>query len=442
MLTLASCTAETGDGADQKDSATPAADIVTKIGAFTFNGPAPKNVIMVSIDTLERSRVGRYSGGTLTPRLDALAESAFVLDDHASCSAWTYSSINCALTGRYNQELGYEPQVGEADTSPLLPEGVTTLAQTMRDAGFHTRLLSTNGLLSETTDTARGYDEIDMALDVDAAGVTQRVLDEVDSLVEPFLLHVHYMDPHMPYAPPPAYVEAEVDGLRPVPWDLSTKEGMAAARDAWNSLNEADRANLLAWWTVLYEGELKYTDESVGALLDGLDAAGKLADSLVVLWSDHGEEFFEHGALGHGVQLHNDQADSVALFWSPAIVPVAYDKPSSHVDLAPTVLQLLSVAAPAEMSGSVMGTPGSGARFAFLWTKENTASASVERGKLKLLYSWRGDKEFYDRSIDEAEAHDHYTADDPDIVALWALLEPRVRSEADLVGLEPIALGP
>ncbi len=410
--------------------------------ALAFDGAAPRNVIMISIDTVERSRMGRYSGSGLTPRLASLAENGVSLDDHASCSSWTYSSINCALIGRYNQDLGYEPRVGEAETALPLPPDAVPLAEILGNAGFQTRLISTNGLLSETTETARGYTEVEMALDVVAEGVTRRVLEQADTLTEPFLLHVHYMDPHMPYAPPVAFTPEVVKGLDPVPWDLSTKEGTAEAREAWEGLTGPERANLLAWLTALYEGELAYTDDAVGALLDGLDAAGKLADSLVVVWSDHGEEFQEHGALGHGVQLHSDQADGIGIFWASNIVPDAYSAPTTHNDLVPTVLDALGMEIPADVSGTALGAATSGTRFAFLWTKDGNAAASVERGGLKLIYDWRGRKELYDRNLDRNEAADHYTSDDPDVEALWALLRPRVVKQAAVIGLEPVDMGP
>ncbi len=436
FVALSGCAAEVPKGADSA----PAHDASS--GGLAFTGAVPQNVIMISIDTFARTRMGRYSGGALTPRLDWLAENGVAFDDHASCSAWTYPSINCALTGRYNQDLGYEPRVSDSEAMPPLPAEATTLAESLGAVGFHTRVLSANMYLADHYGTTQGYQEQELSIGMMADDVTWRVLQGADTLTEPFFLHVHYIDPHSPYAPPPAYAAAEVTGLDPIPWDLSTEEGAAAARDAWTGLDQAGKNNLMAWLRALYDGEIEYVDQAVGALLDGLDAAGKLQDSLVVVWTDHGEEFKEHGAWGHAGQLYNDQADAIGIFWSAGIVADARSTPTSHVDLAPTILETLSLPIPPEVSGSPLGAPTGGTRFGFLYTKQGNASASVQRGGLKLHYTWWGHKELFNRVVDPTETDNRYSPDSAEVVALWELLKPRVLVEASIIGVDPVDVGP
>jgi arylsulfatase A-like enzyme len=98
----------------------------------------------------------------------------------------------------------------------------------------------------------------------------------------------------------------------------------------------------------LYDGEIHYTDHNVGRLLDTLQRAGRLDDTLVVLTSDHGEEFREHGMFGHGNTLYEESIHVPLLVRFPARVAAgrAVDEPASLVDLAPTILDLCDLPVP------------------------------------------------------------------------------------------------
>ena len=85
-----------------------------------------------------------------------------------------------------------------------------------------------------------------------------------------------------------------------------------------------------------------------------------LEDALVVVFSDHGEQFFEHGALEHNNSLHAQETQALAVFWADNLVPVAVSTPTAHPDLAPTSLEALGVAAGSEMTGQPAGTADPG----------------------------------------------------------------------------------
>jgi arylsulfatase A-like enzyme len=94
----------------------------------------------------------------------------------------------------------------------------------------------------------------------------------------------------------------------------------------------------------LYDAEIRYTDDTLGAILDALAARGLLEDSIVALTADHGEAFYEHGRFGHRWTLHEEETRIPLVIKAPGTRPnVSVDRPASIIDVAPTLLDLAGV---------------------------------------------------------------------------------------------------
>jgi arylsulfatase A-like enzyme len=151
-----------------------------------------------------------------------------------------------------------------------------------------------------------------------------------------FFLFLHYLDPHETYNPPPPYATKyfpDYDGsLRP-------QDKFVTLFSRHPFANEADFRYGLA----LYDGEISYTDAQLGRFLATLDALGRTDSTLIVLTSDHGEEFKEHGSMGHKSSLHEEQSRVPLIFAHPKLVAAGQrvDAPVSPVDIAPTILDIL-----------------------------------------------------------------------------------------------------
>ena len=102
-----------------------------------FERTVPANVLMISIDTLRKDHLSRYDPAQrgLTPFLDGLMETGFVLDDHLTCSNWTFPGITCTLLGRNQTEAGFMPQLEPAAQRVPWPEGQPFLADWLREGG-------------------------------------------------------------------------------------------------------------------------------------------------------------------------------------------------------------------------------------------------------------------------------------------------------------------
>lgn len=429
---------DTGDdtGDDSGEPATPA--------LFALSA-TPRNLLVISIDTLRVSDVGYHGGGDDTPFLDGLMAEGVVLEKHRSCSSWTYPGAICAMTGTSPAELGYFPLIPDAGSeAPPLPDGAPTLAATLAAAGFQTRLLTSNGYLGGRTDLARGFDILDTSEGLAAEAMTTGALGHADRMdtTTPWMLQVHYIDPHAAYNPPADYLTALAD-LPAISWDLSDDAETKLALASYPTLSDADKATLLDHVEIRYEGEVRYLDDQLAVLWSELGARGLLDDTLVMFWSDHGEQFFEHDSFGHAGTLFSEENDALGFFWSPLLAAETWTAPTTHEDLPPTALALLGLPADAAMTGIVAGTAEEGRGiFSAVIPRGSAPVQSVTVGDSKLIYSWSGNKMLFHRDTDALETTDLYDMDATEVQQLWELLLPRV-VELDQVteGYTPVGPG-
>ena len=433
ILTLVGCTSST-PASKLQDSATTADSSVTTedssaplVPALAF-GERPRNILLISIDTLARNSVGLYGGGAATPFLDALGGAGFTLDQHAAASSWTLPGMTSIVTGRDVEELPYLPRLQDDMTAlPPIPEGTVTLAQTLADNGYQTACVSTVNFFGRTYGTVAGCNTFTIAAD-DAATVAATTLDQFDSAAvggaEPWFLHTHFKDPHAPYWPPEAYREG-LDAYGEFSWDWSNEQDMSMSAGAWQSGTTEERARIEGAMGFLYAAEIRYLDDTLRDMLAELDSRGELADTLVVVVSDHGEAFWEHNFRGHAGSVYTEENTALALFSAPTLAPGQWSAPTNQRDLAPTILDAVGLAVPTDFTGAVVGTAErSRPVFAWVWPANQPPLQSVRIDDERLIYSWNGRKELYDLSVDPGERIDIY--DDRSAAELWDALLPRV----------------
>jgi arylsulfatase A-like enzyme len=404
-------------------------------GALQNTGAPYRHLVIVSIDTLRRDRVGalvRRAAGSLTPTIDSLAVDGLLLRTHYSCASWTLPSMACILSGAYPTDIGFIP----TDVSPL-PASVDLLAESFQGAGFRTALISANDLLGPRTGLDDGYSSVrlfDRAARASVVmGAANPWLATVDPATEQLFLHVHVADPHMPYDPPG--LAGVLAGLAPDPWGVGTDAGLDALRAAWAGLSPADRALAMSHIDARYNAEVSHVDASLQVLLDDLHAAGVLDDALVVVVSDHGEQLFDHGGVGHALTLHTEETSAVALFWSRDMVPTAWNNATSHIDLAPTILDAFGLPLPAAGRGVPIGHAlPSRPVYSTLAAGGSATEQAAKVRQLRLFYRWTGDLMLFDHSVDPQELTVVADETSPAAVSLWsrsldaesALLDPLV----------------
>lgn len=399
-----------------------------------FAGRLPRDLVFLSIDTLRKDAVGRWSDGASdTPFLDAWMQDAFVLEDHRTCSDWTLAGVACTLAGQQDWEAGQVARLSGEYRAPFV--GGTLLAEHLSEAGFTAHLASANGWLDPEWGLARGAASFAGHAFAPGwplyVGARDRIEAAIrDGRADRFFLHLHLIEPHAPYDPPADELPAD---LPLVPWDLTVKSEHYAADAAWPELSPEEQAELELVLRERYAGEVRALDDLVFGIFADLTGRGLLDDALVVVWTDHGEQFWEHGFQSHAYTLHAEENDGIAFFWAPNLAPGTWDGPTLATDLAPTLLALYGLPPDPAATGVVLGlAPEDRARLAFTVAR-NGALQSVARREWKLTWSWEGAAQLYDRAADPGETDDRFAADHPMVDELWPLLVEQASRTIPLV---------
>ena len=315
-------------------------------------GRTPRNVILLLIDTQRadhtapyevpglRERLAWRGGDVRTPTLGALAEEGTVFETAIAPENWTLPSTASLLTGLFPTTHG-----AERERDALSPE-VLLLSQFLQKQGFRTAAFVANGHISAPTGFERGWDSFKNYIQ---DGVPNRADDVFRDALDwiranrgsPFFLYLHTVDPHVPYDPPPHYLEQYDAGSYAGPVQpRDTAALLERVKTGQLALTDRDRVRLQG----LYKAETTYHDDALGRFWDGLGAAGLRDDTLLIVTADHGEEFFEHGKVGHGHSLFQELLHVPLIVRFPGL-PAGrrVARPVSLFDVAPTIVDLLNL---------------------------------------------------------------------------------------------------
>lgn len=308
--------------------------------------PVPVNLVIYMVDTLRKDRLGCYGYPRPTsPAMDAFAAEGMLFEDAVAQSPWTRPSVASVLTG-----LGPLTHAVHGRKDTLAPEAVT-LAEVLRDHGWATAGWVTNGNVARSFGFAQGFQEFRLLSgdDNDSHRVNEKAAEWLARRPRdrPFFLYLHTVDPHSPYLPPEPFRQRFAptvprDGTGARWWLKQLKRGEIEPTP-----------EILARLRDLYDGEVAQNDHAFGRLLELLEAEGVAGSTVVVVVSDHGEEFHEHGRWEHGKSLHTEVMDVPLLMRFPEPAPrgVRIAAPVQHTDLMPTLLSYFGLPLPAAMEG-------------------------------------------------------------------------------------------
>ena len=318
------------------------------------------SILLIVVDSLRADRLGCYGYARDTsPNLDRLAHSG-VLAENLFCPAIpTYPSLTTLHTGQLPTTHGIVAHGGDAAVDPDAP----FLPEQLMEAGYATCLIS-NAARGRPW-FGRGYEYIidpsmRKALDITVTceELNARAIPWLRSHVdEPFFLCIHYWDPHWPYVPPPSTLEIPYEGnptdperkdLEPY-WKFPVGQ---MARHSWLCTPDGPVTDPV-YVEMLYDQEVRYVDQGIGALLSALEAAHLTERTLVIVTSDHGESMTEHGIFFDHYGLY-DCTIRVPLIASwPRHLPAGrrLDALLQISDLAPTILKAVDRPKPLSMDG-------------------------------------------------------------------------------------------
>ncbi len=299
------------------------------------------NAVLVVVDTLRADRLKSYGHTRPTsPALDRLAARGTLFETAFSAASWTWPSTTSILTSLSPPEHGVLDQ-----TACYLSEELTTVAEVFQGAGFTTAAFVANPLVSADKNFDKGFQTF-REYRWDSA--TRVVRDAKEWLREMgryrFFLYVHIVDPHGPYEPDADL--AERFG-RPMPRGYSPSAQEALVDLLRASSEDVDLPRLerfSKYLSSLYDAEVATADRALGTLFEALGRLGLADRTVIAVTSDHGEEFLEHGMMGHGRQVFEESV-RVPLILSGPGVPRGrrVTHPVENRFLAPTLLELCGV---------------------------------------------------------------------------------------------------
>lgn len=373
------------------------------------------NLILIVIDTLRADHLTRYGHyRQTTPVLDHVADEGVVFMQDTSVTAWTLPSVSSLLTGLPPTAHGVRAY------EDLLPDQVETVPERLKAVGYHTAFFGVNSLFEAGRNLQQGFDKYFGMDEIPAEELNENVIAWLKDRPKdsPTFLYVHYFDPHCKYIPPMDYrqmywppTEAQRTHRRMTP-------------EQWRLMHECFQLNFnpgepvldVDYYLAEYDAEIRHQDHAVGMLLERLKTAGLYDSSVLMVTSDHGEEFYDNGGFGHGKVLleHNLHVPLMIRLPQGAHGGREVMGRVSSLDLAPTLLQYAGIKPTPELLGQDLGPVLRGEatldanRMVFAETDYEGKQRAVLQGSLKLLLS--PDKSrpqgLFDLSTDPGEKHD------------------------------------
>ena len=374
------------------------------------------SVLLVTIDTLRSDHLGAYGYRRPTsPSIDALAAEGTLFEEAYTYWPKTRGSFVAMLTGLRASQSGY------SRTHPLLLEKNATLASVLRKAGYDTVAVVDNANVAASLGYAKGFrvyretwedealvSEMDRARAITAAGV--RYLDEA-APERPFLLWLHYVNPHTPYTPPPPFDTAFLDEQARAGPPLPVVESLHGGIPHQWAVDGEDR---LGYYVAQYDGEVAAVDAEVGRVVEALRASSVRDTTVVAVTSDHGESLGEHEYyFDHGENLF-DPSQRVPLVLVVPGAPKARrtDVLASTLDLVPTLLDAVKVSFPPGLAGQSLLPAVTGGepppRERLFGQNDRNLTGTWDR-RFKLVATPEGDGArlaLYDREADPGETRD------------------------------------
>lgn len=320
--------------------------------SFQVNKDKP-NAILILIDTLRADHLSSYGYERQTsPNIDRMAKEGVLFWNAVAPAPWTKPSTASLLTSLYPSVHG--AQYGQS----ILPDSVATLAEVVKSAGYTTAGFVANPQVKAIFNFNQGFDFYDDSIVEDkiyynilrSRDLEKKIIrslfkvklnwtdnnnaEMINRKVIPwlkhnkdanFFLYLHYIDPHEPYSPPGPFNTKYSD----------------------SKMNENER-NI-----ALYDGEIAYTDKHIGEISQTLEELNISNKTLVILISDHGEEFYEHGGTGHGQSLYEELIRVPIIMKYPSFLPadnIETDR-VGIIDIMPTILEILDVSSDNHMEG-------------------------------------------------------------------------------------------
>ena len=313
------------------------------------------SLLLITVDTLRADRLPFYGYKRNTaPFLGKLAGEGIVFTNAYSASSWTVPAVTSLITGVYPSSHGIiRGSIKKAHVyqQECIPRKLPNLPEQLRALGYRTYGITANTHLMKELGFGRGFDRYDCIGFYTAEKVNQTLHEwkqEIESYNGPVFIWLHYFDPHIPYV-------GRQPWLKQYQGDETEREFTTISSLAnpvkLNRVLQKKGPRILTLIQSHYDSEISYCDEHIKTLFQEFPS---LERYVTVFTADHGEEFMEHGKLGHGKNLYNYTVHIPLFVRIPGASATTSKEVVSLVDIAPTLLALAGGKAPPSWQGRAL----------------------------------------------------------------------------------------
>lgn len=368
----------------------------------------PKYVLFWMVDTLREDHLPLdFETNVKAPNFVKLAKQgahfklAYVQGNESR------TSHAALFTGQYPNKNGL---VGKG----ILRPKHYLFSEAIQDFGYQTGIHVANGYVSKTGGFGQGWDyyvnNLREGWGINADDITRHGLKWVSKNADkPFFLYLGTIDPHVTYR---AH-EGITEQYEKTPYSGRYKNYISGkdlgAIKGGQKVSKRDRTRIQN----LYKGEITFNDKAFGDLRAGLEEAGLWKDTMVIITADHGDEFWEHGSVGHGHNIHQELVHVPLIMYYPRLIPeeTVVSAGVDIIDIYPTILDALGAERPDDLQGKsliplIHHTQGGYPEPAIATQYLIHYAMQMQQWK---LYLKRGSYEIYDRNADPLELKDVHT---------------------------------
>ena len=394
-----------------------------------------KNVLLLLLDAARPDRLQTLGNRrAVTPHIDSLAEEGITFAD-AHCEAtYTVASTGTLLTGLPAEFHGVTYSFNRS-----LGRNFVTLAEQFRDKGYYTASASANGNYGRAFQFDRGYERFDELFKAkpcppapDFLPLFKNYVSEANRQGKPFFVYLHLLEPHMPYTMPAPFIGKFQDSYR--------EQNAEFQKRIWNLFNGMDREpRAIALLRDCYDESYNYADAAVGRILAYLKKNELAGKTIVIVLSDHGEGFAEHGIIGHNVIWFREGVQILQVWRFPGFKARIERKPMLTSDLPFTLGEAFAFpdAFRSYSSGeNIFALPAERRCLTrCLQTRSGFPGFVVEQYPYKLAIYYPYDEsriEMYDLAMDPGEKNNIFQAGDLPGQALLHYLQSHLQRAAQV----------
>jgi len=370
------------------------------------------NVLLISVDCLRPDHLSCYGYRRPTsPTLDRLVQQGIKFTQVISVAPWTSPSLVSLLTSFY------PPAHGVDGRTKSIPEGAPTPIKILKKSGYLVPGISYIHTVWNYYNL--GFDLVDNPTEFEQKDEEIQINEWLEkNFRKKFFFWHHFYTPHLPYSPMPEYEELFVNRKKKLSADLKSKLNLVrtqpVVRKGKVDFTKEDIDHIIP----LYDAEIRQADAQIGSVIKKLKDLGVLYKTIVVITADHGEEFLEHGFIGHAsttlaASLYDECIHIPLIFWSPGILPQnkSINQQVQNIDIMPTIFNLLNLDMDIPVQGEsllplIRGSQTKPPRkyafsdttlggFQTLKEQEKGRIRSIRTDRWKLIHNYTPEREMY-----------------------------------------------